>query len=67
MTTQKERFSKSELAWVEIKHPIISLLMLIVSQGFLQSDRLGKLEIYKTYSPDKRVEEHGQQGKTEEL
>jgi len=46
--------------WVEIKHPTISLLMLIISQCFLQSDRLAKLKIYESYLPDRRVEEHEQ-------
>lgn len=41
--------------------------MLIISQGFLQPDNLGKLNIYETYSPDKQMEQHEQQGKPEEL
>lgn len=48
------------------KHLVFSLLMLTISQVFLQPGNLEKLNIYETYSPDRWMEQH-EQGNPEQL
>lgn len=52
---------------METKHLVVSLLMLIISKGFLQPDNPEKLSIYEIYSPDRWMEQHEQQENPEEL